>query len=225
MSQRVAILFVCILAFASSVFAQSVEDKKADVPDHTSVKVEEPLLNTEYVQPELSPYAYAYPMILKNNPVITDFVRYQRTPIYKRISLTGSGEKVSYLGLGEYISVHGAIRWLPYSNLSMDVGATFSRQFYFASPLFRQDIMGLNASALYSFTNRIRLNVWGQYIFPGEPLPFSAYNSFFPHTGAGASVSVDLKKDTEVSVGTEYQYDNRTQKWKLESSGRVSIGF
>lgn len=225
MSQRVAILFVCILAFASTVFAQSVEDKKADVPAHTSIKAEEPLLNTEYVQPELSPYAYAYPMILKNNPVITDFVRYQRTPIYKRISLTGSGEKVSYLGLGEYISVHGAVRWLPFSNLSMDVGATFSRQFYFASPLFRQDIMGLNASALYSFTNRIRLNVWGQYIFPGEPLPFSAYNSFFPHTGAGASVSVDLKKDTEVSVGAEYQYDNKTQKWKLESSGRVSIGF
>lgn len=225
MNQRIVILLVWTLAFTSSVLAQSVEDKKADVPVHTSVKAEEPLLNTEYVQPELSSFAYAYPMILRNNPVITDFVRYQRTPIYRRISLTGSGEKVSYLGLGEYISVHGAIRWLPFSNLSMDVGATFSRQFYFASPLFRQDIMGLNASALYSFTNRIRLNVWGQYIFPGEPFPFSAYNSFFLHTGAGASVSVDLKKDTEVSVGTEYQYDNKTQKWKLESSGRVSIGF
>lgn len=225
MNQRIVILLAWTLAFASSVFAQSVEDKKADVSVHTSVKAEEPLLNTEYVQPELSPYAYAYPMILKNNPVITDFVRYQRTPIYKRISLTGNGEKVSYLGLGEYISVHGAIRWLPFSNLSMDVGATFSRQFYFASPLFRQDIMGLNASVLYSFTDRIRLNVWGKYMLPGEPLPFSAYNSFFPHTGAGASVSVDLKKDTEVSVGTEYQYDNKTQKWKLESSGRVSIDF
>lgn len=225
MNQRVAILLICTLAFAPSVLAQSVEDKKADILVHTSAKAEEPLLNTEYVQPELSPFAYAYPMILRNNPVITDFVRYQHTPIYKRISLTGSGEKVSYLGLGEYISVNGAVRWLPFSNLSMDVGATFSRQFYFASPLLRQDIMGLNASVLYSFTDRIRLNVWGQYIFPVEPLPFSAYNSFFPHTGAGASVSVDLKKDTEVSVGTEYQYDNRTQKWKLESSGRVSIGF
>lgn len=225
MKQRIVILLAWTLAFASSVFAQSVENKKADVPVHTSVKAEEPLLNTEYVQPELSPYAYAYPMILKNNPVITDFVRYQRTPIYKRISLTGSGEKVSYLGLGEYISVNGAVRWLPFSNFSLDIGATFSRQFYFASPLFRQDIMGLNAGALYSFTNRIRLNVWGKYLLPGEPLPFSAYNSFFPHTGVGASVSVDLKKDTEVSVGTEYQYDSKTQKWKLESSGRVSIGF
>lgn len=53
MSQRVVILLVCILAFASSVLAQSIEDKKADVPVHTSVKAEEPLLNTEYVQPEL----------------------------------------------------------------------------------------------------------------------------------------------------------------------------
>ena len=67
--------------------------------------------------------------------------------------------------------------------------------------------------------------MWGQYIFPGEEFPFSAYNSLFPHTGVGASVSIDLKKDAEMSVGAEYQYDNKSQKWKLESSGRVSIGF
>lgn len=67
--------------------------------------------------------------------------------------------------------------------------------------------------------------MWGQYVFSGEEYPFSTYNSLFPHTGVGASISVDLKKDAEMSVGAEYQYDNKSQKWKLESSGRVSIGF
>lgn len=101
--------------------------------------------------------------------------------------------------------------------MSIDAGGMFSRQFYFASPLFRQDIMGVNTRIQYALTNNIRLNMWGQYIFPDEEFPFSTYNSLFPHTGVGASVSVDLKKDAEMSVGAEYQYDNKSQNgnWSL----------
>ena len=164
-------------------------------------------------------------MLLKNNPILTDFYRFQQNRIYKQFSLVGSGEQKSYIGLGEYISLNGAIRWMPSKRMAIDVGGMFSRQFYFASPLFRQDMMGLNTRIQYTLTNNIRLNMWGQYIFSGEEYPFSAYNSLFPHAGIGTSISVDLKKDAEMSVGAEYQYDNKSQKWKLQSSGRVSIGF
>lgn len=109
--------------------------------------------------------------------------------------------------------------------MSIDVGAMFSRQSYLAYPLFRQDIMGVNAKMQYAITNKIQLNIWGQYIIQGEESPFAAYNSLFPHTGVGASVSVDLKKNTKMSVGAEYQKDNMSQKWELELSGRLSIGF
>ena len=51
------------------------------------------------------------------------------------------------------------------------------------------------------------------------------YNPIFPHTGMGASISVDVKKNTEVSVGAEYQYDKNSKEWKMETSGRISIGF
>ena len=162
---------------------------------------------------------------MKNIPILTDFYRFQQNHIYKQFSFVGSGQKVSYIGLGEYISINGAIRWMPSKRLSIDAGGMFSRQFYFSSPLFRQDIMGVNTRMQYALINNISLNIWGQYIFPGEQSPFSTYNPLFPHTGVGASVSVDLKKDAEMSVGAEYQYDNKSQKWKLESSGRVSIGF
>ena len=64
----------------------------------------------------------------------------------------------------------------------------------------------------------------GQY-FMGGNTPPPAYNPLFPHTGVGASISVDVKKNTEVSVGAEYQYDKKSREWKMETSGRVSIGF
>ena len=248
MNKRVTILLLLFLTSVPALFAQSIEDKRIDVQSKSSVNAGEQLLNTEHIKPELpdevnkkgvikkelsssseiapvnssqglSPFFYAYPMIMKNIPILTDFYR------YKQFSFVGSGQKVSYIGLGEYISINGAIRWMPSKRLSIDAGGMFSRQFYFSSPLFRQDIMGVNTRMQYALTNNISLNIWGQYIFPGEQSPFSTYNPLFPHTGVGASVSVDLKKDAEMSVGAEYQYDNKSQKWKLESSGRVSIGF
>ena len=76
----------------------------------------------------------------------------------------------------------------------------------------------------YSLVRNVRLNVWGQY-FMGGNTPPPAYNPLFPHTGVGASISVDVKKNTEVSVGAEYQYDKNSREWKMETSGRVSIGF
>lgn len=255
MNKRVTILLLLFLTSVPALFAQSIENKKRiDVQSKSSVNTGEQLLNTEHIKPELpdevnkkgvikkelsssseiapvnslqglSPFFYAYPMIMKNIPILTDFYRFQQNHIYKQFSFVGSGQKVSYIGLGEYISINGAIRWMPSKRLSIDAGGMFSRQFYFSSPLFRQDIMGVNTRMQYALTNNISLNIWGQYIFPGEQSPFSTYNPLFPHTGVGASVSVDLKKDAEMSVGAEYQYDNKSQKWKLESSGRVSIGF
>lgn len=229
MNKRVTILLLLFLTSIPALFAQTIEDKKRiDVQSKTSVNAGKQLLNTEHIKPELPDEVNkkgAYPMIMKNIPILTDFYRFQQNHIYKQFSFVGSGQKVSYIGLGEYISINGAIRWMPSKRLSVDAGGIFSRQFYFASPLFRQDIMGVNTRMQYVLTNSITLNIWGQYIFPGEQPPFSAYNPLFPHTGVGASVSVDLKKDAEMSVGAEYQYDNKSQKWKLESSGRVSIGF
>lgn len=227
MNKRVTILLLLFLTSIPALFAQTIEDKKR-IDVQTSVNAGEQLLQTQPIKPELPDEVNkkaAYPMIMKNIPILTDFYRFQQNHIYKQFSFVGSGQKVSYIGLGEYISINGAIRWMPSKRLSVDAGGIFSRQFYFASPLFRQDIMGVNTKMQYVLTNSITLNIWGQYIFPGEPSPFSAYNPLFPHTGVGVSVSVDLKKDAEISVGAEYQYDNKSRKWKLESSGRVSIGF
>nr|WP_320059498.1 hypothetical protein [uncultured Bacteroides sp.] len=255
MNKRIAILLLLVFISVSSIFAQAVENKtKIDTQNKTFVKIGEQLLSTEQIKSELpydvnkkeairngvffpseiapinssqelSPFFYAYPMIMKKNPILTDFYKFEQKQIYKQFSFVGSGEKVSYLGLGEYLSINGAIHWVVYKNLFIDVGGMFSRQFYLASALSRQDIMGMNTRMQYSLTNNIQLNIWGQYIFPKEQSPLPADHPLFPHTGVGASISVDLKKNTEMSIGAEYQFDNKSQEWKLESSGRVSIGF
>ena len=234
MNQRIAIILFLVSASAASTFAQSIgNEKKTDIQSKSSVKAGE-LLSTEQIKAKLpqselpdnsSYYFSAYPILMNSNAIPTNFYNLQQKRIFKQFAVVGSSANVFYTGLGEAISLSGAIRWMPSKNLSIDAGGMFSRQFYFASPLFRQDVMGINTRIQYALTNNIRLNLWGQSVFSEEALPFSTYNSLFPHTGVGASVSVDLKKDAEMNVGAEYQYDSKLQKWRLESSGRVSIVF
>lgn len=135
MNKRVTILLLLFLTSIPALFAQTVENKKRiDVQSKSSVNAGEQLLNTEHIKPELpdevnkngvikkelsssseiapvnssqglSPFFYAYPMIMKNIPILTDFYRFQQNRIYKQFSFVGSGQKVSYIGLGEYIQL------------------------------------------------------------------------------------------------------------------------
>ena len=159
----------------------------------------------------LSPYSYDFPALLESNPTLTDFYNFR-------------AEQKTYLGLGQYVAVNAGIRWIPSQRFFVEAGGDLSRQFYLALPIARQDIAGIYTRMRYSLVRNVRLNVWGQY-FMGGNTPPPAYNPLFPHTGVGASISVDVKKNTEVSVGAEYQYDKKSREWKMETSGRVSIGF
>lgn len=101
MNKRVTILLLLFLTSVPALFAQSIEDKRIDVQSKSSVNAGEQLLNTEHIKPELSdevnkkgvikkelsssseiapvnssqglsPFFYAYPMIMKNIPILTD---------------------------------------------------------------------------------------------------------------------------------------------------------
>lgn len=226
-------VFVC----STSAFSQTIErEKSINVQmDHSVGIAEQFLPEIKAIELELpdavnkerrflSSYQ-AYPMIKRINPTFTDFYGSQQNHIYKQFSFVGNGEKVTYIGLGQSISLNGGIRWMPSQRLFLDVGVLFNRQFYFSAPISRQDIGGVNAKTQYALTDHIRLNVWGQYIVPQTSPPSPVYNSLFTHTGIGASISVDVKKNSTISVGVEYQYDQKSGKWKEESSGGMSIGF
>ncbi|MCE8949306.1 hypothetical protein [Bacteroides thetaiotaomicron] len=172
----------------------------------------------------LSPYFYDFPALLESNPTLTDFYNFRQYSMNGQLSFIGSAEQKTYLGLGQYVAVNAGMRWIPSQRFFVEAGGALSRQFYLALPIARQDIAGIYTRMHYSLARNVRLNVWGQY-FMGGNTPPPAYNPLFPHTGVGASISVDVKKNTEVSVGAEYQYDKNSREWKMETSGRVSIGF
>lgn len=215
------LMFVCV----ASICSQNVENnKKVDAKGESTEYINMRLLLETSIKDMDLQYG-ANKLNIHKVPALTDFSRFQQKAISRKFIFVGNGQNVTYLGMGKYISVNGSIRWQASERLSLDVGGLFSRQFYFSAPISRQDIMGMNMKGQYALTNNVRLELWGQYIFSDEYSLFPGYNSLFPHTGVGASVSFDLKANAGIKVGAEYQYDKKTQKWGLESSGKVTVGF
>ena len=198
--------------------AKNIEPKLPDI-EAKKLATDDKSMQTYGLTPSspasgLSPYFYD----------LTDFYNFRQHSMNGQLSFIGSAEQKTYLGLGQYVAVNAGIRWIPSQRFFVEAGGALSRQFYLALPIARQDIAGIYTRMHYSLARNVRLNVWGQY-FMGGNTPPPAYNPLFPHTGVGASISVDVKKNTEVSVGAEYQYDKKSREWKMETSGRVSIGF
>ena len=208
--------------------AKNIEPKLPDI-EAKKLATDDKSMQTYGLTPSspasgLSPYSYDFPALLESNPTLTDFYNFRQHSMNGQLSFIGSAEQKTYLGLGQYVAVNAGIRWIPSQRFFVEAGGDLSRQFYLALPIARQDIAGIYTRMHYSLARNVRLNVWGQY-FMGGNTPPPAYNPLFPHTGVGASISVDVKKNTEVSVGAEYQYDKNSREWKMETSGRVSIGF
>lgn len=218
---------------------QLLPEKKAIKPELMNAEekgfvVKEPTIDKKYNQSAgltpanptkgLSPYTFRYPALLKRNPTLTDFYNSEQMHLRGQFDLVGSGEKKSYVGLGEFISVNGGIRWIPSPRFFMEAGGVFSKQYYSVLPISSSNLAGVNARIQYDLTDKFHLNIWGQYLMLGTPPP-PAYFPLFPHSGVGASISVDINKNTDASIGAEYQYDNQSKKWRLEPMGRVSVHF
>ncbi|MDD3037677.1 hypothetical protein [Bacteroides sp.] len=225
MKRKIATLLLLMFMCISSIFSQNMEkEKKVDAKTESVGHINEQLL-LNIPEKEMDIQYEISKLSIHKVSALTDFSRFQQKAISRKLIFIGNGQNVTYLGMGKYISVNGSIHWLASERLSLDVGGLFSRQFYFSAPISRQDMMGMNIKGQYALTNNIRLEVWGQDIFSDQSFSYPAYQSLFPHTGIGGSLSFDLKENAAIKVEAEYQYDKKTQKWGLESSGKVTVGF
>lgn len=170
--------------------------------------------------------AYNYllqPENVRNQPLMRDFNKSQVNGIFGRLSLYSNGRRSTYIGIGEYFQISSAFRWTPSNGFSLDIGGFFCRQHdYFSAS--RSDIWGVNNQLGYYLTNKLQLNIWGQYVFPSERNMFYG-NPLFPNSNIGGSLSYKSNKPIKLEVGSKYQYYESNKKWNAESGGKISVGF
>lgn len=159
-----------------------------------------------------------------HNPFVFDFNNIQTAQLNNRLFIFSKGQKVTHVGLGEYTQLSSSLGWRPSNKLTVATGGFVCRQFAFAT-LTRQDIIGASIKTRYNITNKVEFNSWGQYMNSGGGDSFAGFNTLFPHTGIGSSISVKIKNLSKIEGGAEYQYNESTKVWNLESQGKLSLHF
>jgi len=159
-----------------------------------------------------------------HNPLAFDFNNVQTNKLDNWFFVISNGQKVTLPGLGEYTKLSSSLGWQPSKKLTINAGGFVGRQFAFATST-PQDIMGATIKIKYNITDRVKFNSWGQYANSGDSNSLAGFNNLFPHSGIGSSVTVKIKNLSKIEGGVEYQYNESTKVWSIESQGKLSLHF
>lgn len=131
-----------------------------------------------------------------------------------------------YPGLGDYQNFGGTLGNFNFTNkLSLDYGAFISTQYGYLFST-KQIVLESNFLFRYAITSKLQLQIWGQYVTPGNSSdPTFNMRTFFPKSDFGAGLQYDSNEKAKIKVGIEYQYDQSDKTWKPESGGKVLLKF
>ena len=168
---------------------------------------------------------YSYSVFATNNALPFEFNNVQKDQITNRFFILSKGKKTTYMGLGGYTQLSSSLGWQSSNKLTIDGGVFIVQQFEFAT-LSQRNMMGVGIRTKYDLTDKVQFNSWGQYANSGaNNNTLVGFNTLFPHSGIGSSVSVRIKSLSKIEGGVEYQYNESTKVWNLESQGRISLHF
>lgn len=153
-------------------------------------------------------------------PFLSGYDRNGIYPASKQVFVYLEGEKRVYPNLAGYIFAHAALGWKVNEHLSVTGGAVAVKQ---AEGMHVSDRAGAKVQVHYTLNGPIDFDLWGQYLTGSAVL-----NGLFlllPATGGGAAATIHTGTNSQVGVSSEYWYDERTQKWKYESKGKIKLSF
>ena len=190
-------------------------------------RLQKPILSLHFPvlkQPGIFVRYSPYIRFMTSHPLAFDFDNIQTDQLTNRFFILSNGQKVTHIGLGEYIQLSSSLGWQPSKKLTINAGGVVGRQYAFVN-LTQHDIIGASIKTKYSITDNVQFNSWGQYTNSGDNNSLSGFNTLFPHSGIGSSLSVKIKSSSKIEGGVEYQYNESTKVWNLESQGKVSLHF
>jgi hypothetical protein len=178
-----------------------------------------------FKQLEMSEKYFFYSGFATYNPLTFEFNNTQKDQLNNRFFILSKGKKTTYMGLGGYTQLSSSLGWQSSNKLAIDVGGFVVQQFESAT-LSQRNMMGVGIRTKYDLTDNVQFNSWGQYASSGaNNNTLVGFNTLFPHSGIGSSVSVRIKSLSKIEGGVEYQYNESTKVWNLESQGRISLHF
>lgn len=221
-----SILSLIQAIIVSCVIAQNTEIDKSSLTEqhisHLNPKYSSLLIGLQKLS--LSDYSLLEPLV-KSDIIGLNNLNLKTHSLNYNISSLSPNLPV-YPGLGDYRKFGGTLGSINVdSRLFLNYGAFICTQYSFQFST-KQIVLGANFLIRYQIANNFQFTAWGQYITEGKSNdPTFQMQGFFPKSNVGAGIQYNSSNNSKVSVGLEYQYDQKNKTWKPESGGKVSLNF
>lgn len=153
-------------------------------------------------------------------PQFSDYHMVGRTSLSEHMFINLDGSRHTYDGFAESLTSQVGIGVAITHNLSLTGGVLAIRE----SAKNWSNVSnrtGIQLKVNYNVTDQFYLSVWGQYVSPT-----TNSSALFPQikTGTGAGATFRVGK-SQIGVTTQYQFDDKQQKWDYESKGKIVMNL
>lgn len=153
-------------------------------------------------------------------PQFSDYHMVGRKSLSEHLFINLEGSRHIYDGFAESLTAQVGIGVAIAHNLSLTGGVLAIKESA-KNWSNGSNRTGMQLKVNYNVTDQFELSVWGQYISPT-----TNSSALFPQikTGTGAGATFRVGK-SQIGVTTQYQFDDKQQKWDYESKGKIVMNL
>lgn len=126
-------------------------------------------------------------------------------------NITTSHIQSNFIGLGGLNLVQGNYNFILGDNVDFSAGI-YAAKFNIYNDFLNDG--GFNGNLKFQLSDRININLFGQYSITGSNIAISPLISpIYPHSNFGGSMEIKVNNDWGIMMGTENEYDVFLRKW------------
>lgn len=169
-------------------------------------------------------YIPIYTPNTSNAELDSDFQEAQLFSLSNNLSIHTSKREETYFGFGEIYMAKVALEWKLGKKLRVAGGAFLNKQF---TPLNLSPIISYGASSLiqYYITEKVQLNIYGNYLNKNPIDPFTTTNSLFTQTKIGSNVTFIKDESRKIGIGVDHQFNVSTKQWAPVYGTKITYKF
>lgn len=233
------LLIVLLLLISLIGKTQTESDRKINIEEGKKLQFENPVYFPQ--MPMLSDWQQ--PLFINNKPLfslprysslsiseimpnIVDFgfqeIKY--ATFIKNVSIYFSKKDETYSEMGSVYVAQASLVWKANNKLTVTGGLFLNKHI---TPMNLPPIMSHGFSSLlqYSFTKKIQLNIYGNYLNHNPEDPYTNMNSLFTQTKVGSNITFIKDESHKIGIGMDHQFNVSTKEWEPVYGTKITYKF
>lgn len=158
------------------------------------------------------------------NTVDFGFQEAKYATIVKNLSIYFSKKDETYSGMGSVYVAQASLVWKVNKKLTAKGGVFINKHI---TPMDLPPFMSHGFSSLlqYSFTKKIQLNIYGNYLNYNPEDPYTNMNSLFTQTKVGSNITFIKDESHKIGIGMDHQFNVSTKDWEPVYGTKITYKF